>query len=495
MASVSFLSFLWIHLILYVCQLLFSLYSIWLLWHNRQRLYMRKRRPFLIVSIVLCGLPLGAYMSVFDRHLCLHCYTVPEDINRTIVMCLVLPRQVLLTSRIWFLFYDLKYMQSLLTHQWWEDITDKKDWFFTHKGTFGSFRFMSKYICIFLTMFFIFTALGVYYFSVIYHIAFIVTINSLWVIMFVCFCKMPKMYDALKIRKEINITSFIYLLLAIYHSIVSSMRLDHRFGFVIYISSYLGLVVNMLLVICMIVLPHYYYHDHALKFQQRKQTNQSTKQVMSVVASTTHSSTGTRVRLKTDGNDKHTHVRSWQRYVNDCEDDTKFNTFVRHLTREFATENIYFILEIIQYKRQFMSDHAIQTYLGNKVYVCDANAGWIMKLPCCLPQSSIIKKYKGQFVKQIEQFYRKYVAWEATMAINMSYESRKKFMTQMNKANELNPQQTLLIFDDILSDVFRNLKGSFMRFEAIIDVYESDPKDDIISVMVSQMEMGSNRSS
>eukprot|EP01084_Bolivina_argentea_P224363 379421_1 len=160
---------------------------------------------------------------------------------------------------------------------------------------------------------------------------------------------------------------------------------------------------------------------------------------MSVVASTTHSSTGTRVRLKTDGNDKHTHVRSWQRYVNDCEDDTKFNTFVRHLTREFATENIYFILEIIQYKRQFMSDHAIQTYLGNKVYVCDANAGWIMKLPCCLPQSLIIKKYKGQFVKQIEQFYRKYVAWEATMAINMSYESRKKFMTQMNKANELNP--------------------------------------------------------
>eukprot|EP01083_Nonionella_stella_P129487 392914_1 len=120
-------SFLWINLILYICQLLFAMYSIGLLWQNLHYLYMSKRRPFLIASIILCGLPLGAYVAVFDSRLCVYCFTAPEYVHQVIYGCLMIPRRVLMTSRIWFLYYDLKYRQSLLTHQWWEDITKKKD--------------------------------------------------------------------------------------------------------------------------------------------------------------------------------------------------------------------------------------------------------------------------------------------------------------------------------------------------------------------------------
>ena len=132
-------------------------------------------------------------------------------------LCSVAAMMVLTTSRVWFLYYDLKYNEALISHEWWSTICTQKDWFIKNKNKYGSFKkFMWKPILIFIVIWMIQIILTTLYFELlILDFSFALIGNSFWCIMLYCFCKMPKHYDVLLIRKEINwITSF-YLFSAI----------------------------------------------------------------------------------------------------------------------------------------------------------------------------------------------------------------------------------------------------------------------------------------
>ena len=58
-------------------------------------------------------------------------------------------------------------------------------------------------------------------------------------------------------------------------------------------------------------------------------------------------------------------IHSWQQYVNQGTDDSEWNSFMRHLIVEFAAENLCCILEMIQFKQQFVDDVNFNEHLPN----------------------------------------------------------------------------------------------------------------------------------
>ena len=139
----------------------------------------------------------------------------------------------------------------------------------------------------------------------------------------------------------------------------------------------------------------------------------------------------------------------WTVYVNAVSDDKNWNKFMRHLIKEFAVENLCFVLEAIQFKTQLIvepdklfkkknqTEDDKQSNNNNNsvhnVFVNDKNIGWFMKLPNGLPQSSIIVNSKRNYIEQIDKIYEKYIANDALLQINISFEAREEFMTDYHQ--------------------------------------------------------------
>ena len=114
----------------------------------------------------------------------------------------------ILTLRVWLLFYDLKHGEAILRHEWWSTISDEKDWFIRNKNTYGSFRkFLWKpTVAILASLFSVEIGLSFVPEPMASIALFILLglINTYWILLAFLFCKMPKEYDTLLIRKEIN---------------------------------------------------------------------------------------------------------------------------------------------------------------------------------------------------------------------------------------------------------------------------------------------------
>ena len=115
----------------------------------------------------------------------------------------------------------------------------------------------------------------------------------------------------------------------------------------------------------------------------------------------------------------------------------------------------------------------------------DDEIGWILKLPSNLPINSILIENKGDYAAQIRELNRKYIANNAKMQVNISYENRQIFNTQFQNLDSLkNEKELWSVFDCIIKNLSQNLVWNFNRF--ILNMYECDvnAKHDIISVMM-----------
>ena len=92
-------------------------------------------------------------------------------------------------------------------------------------------------------------------------------------------------------------------------------------------------------------------------------------------------------------------------YVNDGNDDKRWNIYMRHLIQEWSAENLCFVLEVMQFKKQFVDAQNWEIILAGKKYIKDASSGWIIKLPPNLPQSAIISENKQNYQVQVQQLY------------------------------------------------------------------------------------------
>ena len=177
-------------------------------------------------------------------------------------------------------------------------------------------------------------------------------------------------------------------------------------------------------------------------------------------------------------------------------------------------ENLCFILEAMQFKQQFIPN--LDTLLKDRYKYEDDTVGWIIKLPNSLPSSSIVEK-QDNYEEQIILLYNKYIKSDADLSINISYDTRKNFMSDKSQVighgknrydndgnglvqsngKEHNEKEKyveirdkmLKIFDGALCDIDSNLAASFIRFK-MYGTLEVDVKQDIMDVMVEQSKEG-----
>lgn len=176
-------------------------------------------------------------------------------------------------------------------------------------------------------------------------------------------------------------------------------------------------------------------------------------------------------------------------------------------------ENLCFMLEAMQFKQQLISN--LDELLNDKMECDHEECGWIIRLPDFLPKSSIIQK-EDNFEQQIVALYNKYISNEADLCINISYEARRIFVTDLEYIVAANEQRKpednedekesastatkqsetgdsynteirhrmIKIFDTALMDINTNLSCSFVRFQ-LYGNFDATPQD-IIDVMMKE---------
>lgn len=109
-------------------------------------------------------------------------------------MLFVSPTFTLITCRVWFLYYDLKYGEAIISYSWWETVVNNyQNWFIQHKRKYGSFkRYMYKRILIFMIIWISIIFCVAYFKPSLYILSITIIPDLFWAFMIYCFCKFVK---------------------------------------------------------------------------------------------------------------------------------------------------------------------------------------------------------------------------------------------------------------------------------------------------------------
>eukprot|EP01084_Bolivina_argentea_P286702 491856_1 len=151
-------TFKWVALIFYILVATpFFIYCFYKTWLNRNELFIQKRYYqqlyvtliflFLLVSRNVLANPNICFITTICN--------IEYQWQLMIEMFIVLPMVITFTSRVWFLYYDLKWNQIISNIDWWKHVNIKQiyscsnNWIIKHKTTLGSFNnYMYKYLCL-----------------------------------------------------------------------------------------------------------------------------------------------------------------------------------------------------------------------------------------------------------------------------------------------------------------------------------------------------------
>lgn len=140
-----------------------------------------------------------------------------------------------------------------------------------------------------------------------------------------------------------------------------------------------------------------------------------------------------------------------------------FNLFMMHLTVELSVENLLFICEYVQYKKQISKKK-----LNGKMF------GWIESLPNeFIPRCEAITKYPDDYLSQIHLIFEKYICWGSPLELNISARRRKRILklfdqdVQENKVDEnlmkKGWKQLSMIYDPVAIEIWKLMNDSFGR--------------------------------
>ena len=420
---------------------------------------------------------------------------------------------VLLTTRVWFLHFDLKYNVAILNYNWWETITNETNWYIRKKKTYGCLKFMWRYILCIAILWCMLTIICWIISERLQRISFTIGANICWVIMIWCFCKMPPEYDVLLIRKEINRLVIYYFICAVWYGVAAGASLGEKYLWMQWVSAFVSYSLTISMTTMSTLWPRAEQNRGLMFFKPDRLRSDIINKNLSL-------------DKEQDRNNKS--ILSWEIYINQVDDDGNWNKFMRFLTRDFAIENLCFAIEVIQFKQQFI-DNYDSIWIDNNVnaFYDDDKYGWLLKLPQGLPMSSIINQHDNEektesvynrYKRQIQALHRKYISYDSNLAINISGHSRDQFMNDLEMISysnievvqtltdipsesvdddqgtvnidimsDIDKERLMKLFDNALLDIHQNLSGSFSRFQSteLVD-QESRAKEEIADVMKIQ---------
>eukprot|EP01084_Bolivina_argentea_P286699 491851_1 len=187
------------------------------------------------------------------------------------------------TSRVWFLYYDLKWNIIISNSDWWKHVNIKQihscsnRWIIKHKNTLGSFdNYMYKYLCLSFIIYII-IAIVVCITAGKYMLYFldIFAIFPIMLTLLICpilLCIMPE-YDAFNIRYELNIIVTIWTVSGFIFAFIESQGLGTKYDIVAIINSCVVFIYAMSITYMSTLYPINYLAKH----KNREQNDVNTK--------------------------------------------------------------------------------------------------------------------------------------------------------------------------------------------------------------------------
>ena len=241
-------------------------------------------------------------------------------------------------------------------------------------------------------------------------------------------------FDTMHIRHELTIIIAIWMIACLYFSITESLDLQKTYQFMVVMSSTVNILVSFGVTYVSILYPiNRLITTDDIKLKLSDQNSIATS--------------------------------DWMIYI--CQSSENFNQFMSFLVKDMAIENLCFILEICQLKKQYNSQDKQDKTNSDTSAI---NLGFYLELPDDLPLSSILQE-STDLDQRIILLYNKYITDSAQLQLNMSYTIKQQITENIIKLQQDNEKidkadmELLLIYENILAEVQLLLYSSWLRFQ------------------------------
>eukprot|EP01084_Bolivina_argentea_P081203 147071_1 len=127
-----------------------------------------------------------------------------------------------------------------------------------------------------------------------------------------------------------------------------------------------------------------------------------------------------------------------------------FKSFMLHLIREYSTENLLFLLELVQIKSNHKhvcptssadtksDDHMVEesNRIQTKLIHSNGRVFCTVVVPAYhVPQSVVLEQYTNDLWQQMVYLYDKYIKWGSDHELNISYETRNSLQEVFETRN------------------------------------------------------------
>eukprot|EP01084_Bolivina_argentea_P078740 142901_1 len=169
---------LWIQLLVYLlCFLPFQAFCLYKLNQKWTTKYIQKRRPLLLVLIVLCASSYATKLTFLQlSSICIIPICDDSIIFSILDFSLVLAIMILFFVRLWIIFYDLKFGESNIYNH------SRNNWFVRHRTTYGSLTFLWKYmLAMYITLIIVILVIYIILLQMVAFLLYAFICNILWI--------------------------------------------------------------------------------------------------------------------------------------------------------------------------------------------------------------------------------------------------------------------------------------------------------------------------
>eukprot|EP01084_Bolivina_argentea_P139834 245939_1 len=373
-------------------------------------------------------------------------------------------------TKVFLTYFDIKYAKIIIESEWKQVInptTDKKNWFIIHKSDYNTFNYWKKHL-IFMTLF---TMISMYLWEVIYiyphhqdiktiYINSIGILYTLFPVLTVAYLrwKTPRFIDHFQIRHEIQLilipgACLLILLVPLmisYQSITDQLINDLLHLLSLFIFSTYSLYVIFICTVWVI----------------RKNSGRISAASNANLTVQNHSN----VTLNIEMNDDKKNLVTLENVLNTKQG---FAAFMSHVGAEFSTEILLCLVELLQFQN-YIFEYCLQ-YYDNKLTETKLDKMHFIEMTDYVPKSSIVytnltkpevSKTENNDDKVLElmakahRLYRKYIKFNCSLEINISFELRNRFIVKMDKI-------------DVWIAKWESKTNTLSNLDKIQDIYDS----------------------
>eukprot|EP01084_Bolivina_argentea_P180523 311894_1 len=447
--------------IVFICQI----YGVHALYSIRNLLIVQKRYPRLVFAEAISAMVLVIILPPYYNYY-LQAITLESYVNY-IGIFITFPLNHFIANieacRLWLMSFKLHYLHSSKNKQWISQIDQnfvETNWYLQNQHKYGNPYYIIPRIMVYCVFAATISTLSMFYFQK-NHLFIFELVDSMLLsvplgLTLYCMYKCPKhseLNDNLLFHYEFTATAIIYTICFVDYFIG---QLLHFLGLytshliILIITHATGFTLPSLLSTIWITWKIRTNNTWILPFLRESGETSKSESIMVMVHNINHN------KINKEK------ITITQRLLNTLCNEEKFQLFVQWMYREFSSESILCFIEFVQFKKYLVSVIGAHSENNTCKYIFYES----------VPKSSIIDKHLKKNNTSISAYktiahvlYLKYIDTCAELEVNISGELRAKYLLVDEGNWDIDKQEMMHLFDQVIDEMFILMLQSFARFE------------------------------